>query len=100
VIKVKTPHISTWSVDDGLWFQGYWVVPWTRTAIKMASLDVQKQTATFAVGVSRGIGSKYAKPPALGNGMEEFCVINALEELEALPGLACEKPLGFVNCAA
>jgi hypothetical protein len=82
VIKITTPHINTWSVDDGLWFQGYWVVPWTRTAIKMASLDIQKKTATFAVGVSRGIGSKYTKPPALGNGMEEFCVINALEELD------------------
>ena len=88
VIKIKTPHISTWSVDEGLWLQGFWVVPWTRTAIKVAVLDDQKETATFAVGVNRGIGSKYTKPPALGNGMEEFCVINALEELD-MPGEWC-----------
>ena len=90
VIQIKTPHLSQWSTQEGLWFQGYWVVPWTRTAIKMARLDVQKKTATFAIGVSRGIGSKYAKPPALGNGMEEFCVINALEELD-MPGEWCVR---------
>lgn len=88
VISIKTPHLSKWAASDGLWFQGFWVVPWTRTAIKVENIDLQKQAATFAVGVSRGIGSKYAKPPALGNGMEEFCVINALDELD-VPGEWC-----------
>jgi len=100
VIQTKTSHLKNWSVDEGLWFQGFWVVPWTRTAIQVSALDVQKQTATFALGVSRGIGSKYAKPPALGNGMEEFCVINALEELD-MPGEWCirfkEKRLYFLS---
>lgn len=100
VIQTKTPHLKKWSAEEGLWFQGFWVVPWTRTAINVSAIDLQKQTATFALGVSRGIGSKYAKPPALGNGMEEFCVINALEELD-MPGEWCirfnEKRLYFLS---
>jgi len=95
----RSERPANWSVADGVWLDGFWVVPWTRNALRVAAVDPAKKTVTFACGVSRGLGSKYAKPPQLGTGKEEWCAVNLLEEID-LPGEWCirfnERALYFL----
>ena len=95
----RSDRPSNWSVADGVWLDGFWVVPWTRNCLRVSAIDPAKKTVTFACGVSRGLGSKYAKPPQLGTGKEEWCAVNLLEEIDR-PGEWCirfsERALYFL----
>ncbi len=86
--EYRSDRPAQWSVADGVWLDGFWVVPWTRHALRVSAIDPAKKTVTFACGVSRGLGSKYAKPPQLGTGKEEWCAVNLLEEIDR-PGEWC-----------
>jgi hypothetical protein len=95
----RSDRPAKWSITDGVWLDGFWVVPWTRNALRVAAIDPAKKTVTFACGVARGLGSKYAKPPQLGTGKEEWCAVNLLEEIDR-PGEWCirfsERALYFL----
>ncbi|MCX7007693.1 MAG: right-handed parallel beta-helix repeat-containing protein [Kiritimatiellaeota bacterium] len=79
---------ARWRVESGVWLEGYWRVPWEPRALRVKSIDTTKRTITFAEPLGGGIGSKYAKAPALGDGKEPWCAINLLEEID-LPGEWC-----------
>ena len=95
----RSDRPAKWCVAEGIWLDGFWVVPWTRNSLRVAAIDPAKKTVTFACGVSRGLGSKYAKPPQLGTGKEEWCAVNLLEEIDR-PGEWCirfnERALYFL----
>ena len=83
-------------LDHGVWFKGYWRIPWQNEAMHVQSVDTERHTVTFAKPVAGGIGNKYKRPE--GNGKEPYWVMNLLEEVDQ-PGEWCvdfkEKKLYF-----
>jgi hypothetical protein len=77
-----------WRLEGGVWLEGYWRVPWEPRTLRVQAIDAAKRTITFAEPLGGGIGSKYAKAPALGDGKEPWCAINLLEEIDR-PGEWC-----------
>jgi hypothetical protein len=75
-----------WSIDAGVWLNGFWRVPWTPETVRVKSLDRKAHSITFAEPVNAGIGSKYAGQG--GSGKENWIAINVLEELMQ-PGQWC-----------
>ncbi len=85
------------AIDDGLWFNGFWRIPWQSWSVRVAGIDVEKRVVTHscAIGDVRrpgpygGIGCKYARKEGLkGSGKEPYVVLNALEEIDQ-PGEWC-----------
>lgn len=84
------------SVGRGVWFTGYWRVPWQAWTVRISEIDTIRKTVTHAVGIETtrgedagvfgGIGSKYNRP--YGSGQESYYVENLLEEID-LPGEWC-----------
>lgn len=70
----------------GVWFKGYWRIPWQNEAVRVAAIDTARHTVTLAKAVPGGIGSKYSRPE--GNGKEAYWLFNLLEEVD-LPGEWC-----------
>lgn len=81
------PH-TLWAgqLDRGVWFKGYWRIPWQNEAIRVAGIDLQNHTVTLAQPVAGGIGNKYTRPA--GNGKEPYWVMNLLEAVDR-PGEWC-----------
>lgn len=87
------------AVKQGLWFTGYWRVPWQAWTVRIKEIDTNKKTVTHAVGIDTkngkdvgvfgGIGSKYHRPS--GSGEEPYYVENLLEEID----LPCEWCIDF-----
>lgn len=78
-------------IPRGVWFKGYWRIPWQNEAIRVASIDPTQQLITLAKPIPGGIGNKYTRPE--GNGRESYWVMNLLEEIDQ-PGEWC---LDFVD---
>lgn len=80
------------SVDQsGVWLMGFWRVPWTIQAIKVASVDESNRTITFATSIPQGIGSKYTplvNGTRKGDGQEPWYAFNLIEEITR-PGEWC-----------
>lgn len=86
----------TEAVGRGLWFTGYWRVPWQAWTVRVQDIDTIRMTVTHAVGIETlhgedvgvfgGIGSKYHRP--YGSGEEPYYVENLLEETDS-PGEWC-----------
>jgi hypothetical protein len=85
VFVAREERVARWNVAEGVWVEGYWRVPWSPSALRVASIDPQTRQVTLAVPIGGGIGSKYAKRPALGDGKEPWWAVNLLEEID-LPG--------------
>ncbi len=88
VFVAREDRVARWRVADGVWLEGYWRVPWSPSAVRIASIDTATRTVTMAVPIGGGIGSKYAKAPALGDGKEPWWALNLLEEIDQ-PGEWC-----------
>lgn len=80
------------ALEHGVWLKGYWRIPWQNEAIRIASIDTNQHSVTFAKGVGAGgIGNKYVKPidgVRPGNGKEAYWLFNLLEEIDQ-PGEWC-----------
>lgn len=74
-----------WKVDRGVWLEGYWRAPWEPVVLKVARIESTPNVITFSEALANGIGSKYAKPPALGSRDEPWWALNLLEEI-TVPG--------------
>ena len=79
---------ARWNVDNGVWLEGYWRVPWEPQTIRVQRIDAATREITFAEPINGGIGSKYAKAGELGDGKEPWCAVNLLEEIDQ-PGEWC-----------
>lgn len=79
IFEFNEDEILQWNVEDGIWLDGFWRVPWDNQSLRVARIDQEKRTITFKLPVFNGIGSKYAGPE--GSGKENWCRINALESL-------------------
>lgn len=88
VFEYRDPRHDRWvsAVDGGLWFRGYWRVPWQKEAIRISAIDPAKRTVTQLRPIPGGIGSKYARPD--GDGKERYYAFNLLEEID-MPGEWC-----------
>ena len=96
--EYSDPEHGKWvnAVKNGLWFTGYWRIPWQAWTVRIKEIDPNKQTVTHSVGIETkegkdvgifgGIGSKYHRP--YGSGKEEYYVENLLEEIDH-PGEWC-----------
>ena len=71
---------SRWQVDDGVWLDGFWRVPWAPETVRVQSIDTAKREIKLAAAVNAGIGSKYTG--AEGSGKEPWYAVNVLEELD------------------
>ncbi len=67
-------------LDRGVWMKGYWRIPWQNEAIRVLSIDTDKQVLTLSKPIPGGIGNKYTRPE--GNGRESYWVMNLLEEVD------------------
>ena len=88
VFIAREERVARWDVAEGVWLEGYWRVPWSPSAVRVAAIDAATRTITFAAPVGGGIGSKYAKAPALGDGKEPWWAVNLVEEIDE-PGEWC-----------
>lgn len=88
VFVAREERVARWQVADGVWLEGYWRVPWAPSVVRVASIDAATRTIALAAPVGGGIGSKYAKAPALGDGKEPWWAVNLLEEIDQ-PGEWC-----------
>jgi len=79
---------ARWHVEEGVWLEGYWRVPWFPDVVRVRAIDPAARTITLAAPVPGGIGSKYAPKGALGDGKEPWCAVNLLEEIDR-PGEWC-----------
>jgi hypothetical protein len=80
---------ARWNPANGVWLKGQWRVGWMDPTVKVASIDTNACSITFATIVPMGIGSKYyrTKQP-YGSGKEKWCAINLPEEIRH-PGQWC-----------
>jgi hypothetical protein len=88
VFVAREDRVARWNVTAGVWVEGYWRVPWSPTALRVSSIDPTTRAITLAVPIGGGIGSKYAKGTALGDGKEPWWAVNLLEEID-IPGEWC-----------
>jgi len=88
VFVAREDRVARWRVEGGVWLQGYWRVPWEPWTIRVKSIDPATRTIAFAAPIPGGIGSKYAKGGQLGDGKENWCALNLLEEIDR-PGEWC-----------
>jgi hypothetical protein len=79
---------ARWHTASGVWLEGYWRVPWEPITLLVKAIEPSTRAITFAEPISRGIGSKYAKPGKLGTGKETWCAVNLFEEIDR-PGEWC-----------
>jgi hypothetical protein len=82
----REERVSRWPVEQGVWVEGYWRVPWDVRAVKVEGIDPASREVTLGAPVAGGIGSKYAG--AQGSGAEPWWAINLLEEIDR-PGEWC-----------
>lgn len=78
------------ALEYGVWFTGYWRVPWQAWTVRIKTIDTKKKQITHSVGIETkdgknvgiygGIGSKYNRP--YGSGEENYYVENLLEEID------------------
>jgi len=89
VFEYREDEPARWNPANGIWLKGQWRVGWEDPAIKVASIDTNARTITFAAAIPGGIGSKYfrTKQP-YGSGQEKWCAINLPEEIRR-PGQWC-----------
>ena len=71
---------ARWLQNPDVWLRGQWRVAWEEPAIRVANIDPDQKTITFAAGIPIGIGNKYHRPA--GNGQEPWCAINLPEEID------------------
>jgi Right handed beta helix region len=71
---------SRWTQNQSIWLKGQWRVPWEDPAMRVAAIDTNAHTITFATGLANGIGNKYTRP--FGNGKEPWCAVNLIEEID------------------
>lgn len=88
VFVAREDRVARWDVAEGVWLEGYWRVPWSPSAVRVGAIDAATRTVTLAAPIGGGIGSKYAKAPALGDGKEPWWAVNLPEEID-LPGEWC-----------
>ena len=88
VFVAREDRVARWNVTSGVWVEGYWRVPWAPSVLRVSSIDPATRAITLAVPIGGGIGSKYAKSPALGDGKEPWWAVNLLEEIDR-PGEWC-----------
>ncbi len=69
-----------WLHNPDIWLKGQWRVPWEDPAIRVARIDPDNHTISFAAGLPAGIGNKYNRPA--GNGQEPWCAVNLMEEID------------------
>lgn len=81
--KAEEDRCKRWRVERGVWLEGYWRVPWEPLVLRVGGIE--GTTITFVEALSKGIGSKFAKPPALGNQDEPWWAVNLPEEI-TVPG--------------
>jgi hypothetical protein len=77
--------------EGGVWLMGFWRVPWTIQAVRVATIDDQRRTITLAAAVPGGIGSKYTRlvnGTRKGDGREPWYALNLVEEITR-PGEWC-----------
>jgi len=79
-------------LDRGVWLKGYWRIPWENEAIRVAAIDVNRRTVTFARPIPGGIGSKYRRPE--GSGEEKYWLMNLLEAVDQPGEWAVDFPSG------
>lgn len=77
-----------WPVDEGVWLEGFWRVPWDPWTVRVAAIDPAARSITHAAAIGGGIGSKFAPRGSLGDGKEPWCAVNLLEEIDR-PGEWC-----------
>ena len=88
VFVAREDRVARWNVTNGVWVEGYWRVPWAPSVLRVSAIDPATRAVTLAVPIGGGIGSKYAKGAALGDGKEPWWAVNLLEEVD-LPGEWC-----------
>lgn len=78
-------RLARWTHNPHVWLKGQWRVGWEDPAIRVARLDPETRTVTFAAGIPNGIGYKYLVNPdgsRPGNGKEPWWALNLLEEID------------------
>lgn len=89
VYRGDVPARWVGALEDGVWIRGFWRVPWTIEAVRVAAIDPAQRTITHAVAIPNGIGSKYHREPGNGtgpgSGEEPWEAINLIEEID-VPG--------------
>jgi hypothetical protein len=73
-------RVAGWPVEQGVWLEGYWRVPWDVRTVRVAAIDSRTREVTLAAPVAGGIGSKYAGPT--GSGREPWWGVNIVEEID------------------
>ena len=84
----REERCTRWNVEQGVWLEGYWRVPWRAVALRVKSIDAATRTIEFAEPDRELIGSKYAPAGQLGDGKETWSALNLLEEIDR-PGEWC-----------
>lgn len=85
VFEYRDKRTATWvsQLERGVWLKGYWRIPWQNECVRVGAIDTVAKTITLKVPVPGGIGNKYTRPE--GNGREQYCLLNLLEEID-VPG--------------
>lgn len=79
--EYRDARVARWvGALPNVWIKGQWRVGWQDPAMRVAAIDPQAGTITFATGVDRGIGCKYTRPK--GSGKEPWYALNLVEEID------------------
>jgi len=85
IFRYRDDRAARWqaaAADGQLWLRGFWRVPWTRQAMRVAELNAREKTINLARPIPGGIGSKYGKAQGGKHGEEQWQAINLLEEID------------------
>ncbi len=86
VYRGENPARWKGALEDGVWLRGFWRVPWVIEAARVADINSETRSITFAAPVSGGIGCKYNRTPGngpgKGSGQEPWEAINLIEEID------------------
>ncbi len=78
--EFKDPRPARWSLEDGVWLQGYWTHDWSDEVIRVAAYDKTAQVVTLAEPHTYGIAAG-----TWGAEQRRFYAFNTLDELDS-PG--------------
>lgn len=94
----REDRVARWPVEQGVWLEGYWRVPWDARTVRVAAIDAQTREVTLAAPVAGGIGSKYAGPA--GSGREPWWGVNIVEEIDQPGEWAADFTKGLLRGSA
>lgn len=85
VFGYRDDRPSRRDLNRHLWLKGQWRVPWEEPAIRVAEINTDAHTITFAKAIPQGIGNHYIRPARTSNAPATTRCSNRIQTRTSVP---------------